>query len=427
MTWPLEREPVTYHNHIPEGFLHTKLTRFIDVGWMRKKKLKWIGWDDEGWIAWSSPDGMLYRLRDLKRTEDGEQYEKEVGEELKIEGDGDEKPVYQSVKQFYTHEMNVQKECGYCPKDRAAGVSDETTPPPAGGSTPEEDEEEEDDETMPDWKKYAMAAATGTLAEGGKRAGSTGSASGAAAGGGANNMPPVPILPLTPMPTGNANAYTPRPTNPATVKIANDASIVTMPAPNPIDALYAKPPVKPLKQDSLPKPASQTPPSQTTNSKGLSEAGRALLKDYEVFKANMYNDAANNATIGYGVLIHKGKVGTNDAKEKPYKDGITEEQANQMLTEKLKAFEKDVDKGVKVPLSQNQRDALILFHYNTGGLLTSTLLKKINAGADGKEIEKEFKKWDKITQNGKKVPSPGLTKRRQDEADLYNFGDYKRN
>jgi GH24 family phage-related lysozyme (muramidase) len=66
------------------------------------------------------------------------------------------------------------------------------------------------------------------------------------------------------------------------------------------------------------------------------------------------------------------------------------------------------------PTNQNQFDALVSFHYNTGAIATATLTKKHKAG-DYEGAEAEFARWNK---NAGKVMK-GLVRRRTAEAALY--------
>jgi lysozyme len=95
---------------------------------------------------------------------------------------------------------------------------------------------------------------------------------------------------------------------------------------------------------------------------------------------------------------------------------LTEAEAEAMLQEDLAIFAAHVAKLVKVPLSENQRGALVSFAYNCGhgALASSTLLKKLNAG-DYDGAAAEFKRWNKA---GGKVLR-GLTRRREAEAALF--------
>lgn len=66
------------------------------------------------------------------------------------------------------------------------------------------------------------------------------------------------------------------------------------------------------------------------------------------------------------------------------------------------------------PTTQNQFDALVSFHYNTGAIRTATLTKKHMEGKFA-EAKAEFAKWNK---NDGKVMN-GLVRRRAAEAALY--------
>jgi lysozyme len=69
---------------------------------------------------------------------------------------------------------------------------------------------------------------------------------------------------------------------------------------------------------------------------------------------------------------------------------------------------------VKVPLSQNEFDALCSFDFNTGGLGRSTLLKRLNAGAYN-EVPAQLNRWTRA--NGVKLA--GLARRRASEVRLW--------
>ena len=151
MTAPLEVPPMLLKK-IPKTPTSRTVLTYIDTGWMSEKKLKWIGWDVDGWITWIDPNGMMYRVRDLKRNGDGIEFEKNY-EELKTQVNP-EKPVYTSVLAYYTHEMNVQKTCGYCP-DRSSVPSDDDdtdSSESTGGVT-------QQNVTAPPWQTFAGGGA----------------------------------------------------------------------------------------------------------------------------------------------------------------------------------------------------------------------------------------------------------------------------
>lgn len=92
----------------------------------------------------------------------------------------------------------------------------------------------------------------------------------------------------------------------------------------------------------------------------------------------------------------------------------TQAQADAAFENDLLKFEARVARLVKVPLTQGQYDALVLFDYNTGALHSSTLLKLLNAG-DYAGAQAQFKRWNK---NDGKVMR-GLIRRRAAEAALW--------
>ena len=137
----------------------------------------------------------------------------------------------------------------------------------------------------------------------------------------------------------------------------------------------------------------------------ISNNGINLIKKYEGCILIAYKCPSDCWTIGYG---HTKSVKSGMA--------ITKAQAESYLKQDLVAFENAVNKYVKVPLTQNQFDALVSFSFNcgAGALKTSTLLKKLNK-KDYDGAANEFLRWNKS--NGKVLS--GLTKRRKEERSLF--------
>jgi lysozyme len=81
-----------------------------------------------------------------------------------------------------------------------------------------------------------------------------------------------------------------------------------------------------------------------------------------------------------------------------------------------------VNRLVTVPLNQTQFDALVSFVFNLGegSFSRSTLLTRINEGADSEQIRAEFLRWNRA--GGRELR--GLTRRRAAEADLFIDGTY---
>ena len=144
-----------------------------------------------------------------------------------------------------------------------------------------------------------------------------------------------------------------------------------------------------------------------------SDVGIELIKKYEGYVLKAYKCPSGVWTIGYG---H-----TNGVKSGMQ---ITKTQALDYLKQDLSTFENVVTNYVKVPLNQNQFDALVSFSFNcgTGALKTSTLLQKLNS-SDYNGTANEFLKWNKS--NGKVLN--GLVKRRQEEKELFLKTNYLSN
>jgi lysozyme len=140
------------------------------------------------------------------------------------------------------------------------------------------------------------------------------------------------------------------------------------------------------------------------------DAGLALIKSYEGLRLDAYLDTGGIPTIGYGHTSAAGDPIVIMGQK------ITEAKANEILKKDVRKFESAVIRLVKVPLSQNQFDALVCFCYNIGEveLSRSTLLRMLNA-KDYKGAADQFPRWNK--DNG--VVLNGLVKRRAAERDLF--------
>jgi len=149
----------------------------------------------------------------------------------------------------------------------------------------------------------------------------------------------------------------------------------------------------------------------------VNKEGLDKIKQWEGLRLTAYQDGAGVWTIGYG---HTSAAGAPIVK-KGMK--ITEAEATQILANDLRNVEADVERLVKVPLTDNQFAALVSFQLNTGSLGVSTLLKKLNK-KDYDAVPVELMKWVNITVNKKKVRSQGLVNRRSAEVGLWAKGSF---
>jgi lysozyme len=145
-----------------------------------------------------------------------------------------------------------------------------------------------------------------------------------------------------------------------------------------------------------------------------------LLEQWEELKQQVYPDTSGRPTIGIGHLITQserssGKIIINGQPIK-YANWLSVQQCWELLDQDLKPPESAVNNSVKVPLNQNQFDALVSFTYNLGNMAfqNSTLLKMLNAGSYG-QIPGQLRRW--IHDTGKVVQ--GLINRREKEIALW--------
>ncbi|BAZ16955.1 putative lysozyme [Calothrix sp. NIES-4071] len=146
----------------------------------------------------------------------------------------------------------------------------------------------------------------------------------------------------------------------------------------------------------------------------ISDRGLDLIIESEGIYLNLYNCPANHATIGVGHLVHHGPINGSEPEE--FKCGITRQRAMEILRADVSGAEAVVNKLVKVPLNQNQFDALVSFVFNLGetNFAKSTLLARVNA-LDYDAVPSELNRW--VYAKGKILP--GLVKRRQREGQLF--------
>jgi lysozyme len=165
-------------------------------------------------------------------------------------------------------------------------------------------------------------------------------------------------------------------------------------------------------------PNGNTPPSPPSSSTtipqlplSLSPQGLAFIQRHEGYSSTVYQDAGGKPTIGYGHLIRPGE---------DFSNGITREQASQLLSQDTKTAVDAVNGRVKITPSQTQFDALVDFTFNLGAvaLNKSILLQNINSGRP--VILKNFTDWNHVGT----IVVPGLTIRRTDEFNLFSKGEY---
>lgn len=137
-----------------------------------------------------------------------------------------------------------------------------------------------------------------------------------------------------------------------------------------------------------------------------SDKGLDYIVQFEGRRLSAYLDSVNIPTIGVGHTgpdVYMGQT-------------ITDMECMELLREDVREAEQAINAAVKVPLTQEQFDALVSFVFNVGGgaFKGSTMLKLLNAG-EYEKAASQFHRWNKA--GGRELI--GLTKRRMAEADIF--------
>ncbi|WP_210246271.1 lysozyme [Aureimonas fodinaquatilis] len=144
----------------------------------------------------------------------------------------------------------------------------------------------------------------------------------------------------------------------------------------------------------------------------MSNRGLAELAGHEGIVTSRYKDSVGVWTVGVG---HTKPAGPPD----PAKDTRTYEvqELIELFRKDVAKYESDVLRAVKVHLTQTQFDALVSFHYNTGGIANAQLTKSLNA-KNFKLAGEQFMGWSKPAE---------IIPRRQKEQKLFQSGVYSNN
>ena len=145
--------------------------------------------------------------------------------------------------------------------------------------------------------------------------------------------------------------------------------------------------------------------------KTFSENAINLIKKWEKFRDKTYLCSSGKKTIGYGTRIEYHPELGNTC--------ITEKKAIEILKDDLnKNIVTAINKFVRIPLKQNEYDALVSLIYNIGRgrFVNSKLLDDINSG----NLKSLKKNWTEFRKDGGGV-SNGLINRRSEEINLYGL------
>lgn len=150
---------------------------------------------------------------------------------------------------------------------------------------------------------------------------------------------------------------------------------------------------------------------KASNSMKLSNKMLDIIKNYEGLSSKAIKLSGETYyTIGYGHYGSEVKEGQT----------ITQNEALELLRSDVNVFENGVRSSVKVPITQNQFDALVSLAYNigVGAIASSDTVKHLNNGEIG-HAAVDIPSWRRGM--GYQI-LPGLEKRRQTELEFFAVG-----
>ncbi len=148
----------------------------------------------------------------------------------------------------------------------------------------------------------------------------------------------------------------------------------------------------------------------------LSEEGYSLLEKMEGFSPDLYTLQDGGFTIGFGFFVPF-------AEGAKWKKGLSWEDAERMIREKVPAYEDQVKKYINVPLTQAEFDALTMMAYNLGGFSKATsIVNDINTDAGYNQLQRD---WMRFVHSKAPNVAKGLLVRRKDELKVKDELDYQ--
>ncbi len=147
----------------------------------------------------------------------------------------------------------------------------------------------------------------------------------------------------------------------------------------------------------------------------MTDRGLLALVRHEGVVPGPYRDSSGTWTFGIG---HTAAAEAPDPAAMPR--GMPEDldaairEAFRLFRSDLATYETEVRRAVTVPLRPHQFDALVSFHYNTGGIARAALTKHLNAGNPA-AAAKAFMNWRRPA---------SVIPRREAERDLFREGRY---
>jgi len=147
----------------------------------------------------------------------------------------------------------------------------------------------------------------------------------------------------------------------------------------------------------------------------MTDRGLSALARHEGLVPGPYLDVKNVWTFGIG---HTVAAGPPDPIEMPRGMPVDLDAAIRaafrLFHADIAIYEAEVWRAVTVPLAPHEFDALVSFHYNTGGIARAMLTRHLNAG-NREAAAQAFMGWRKPA---------AIIPRRKAERDLFRHGSY---
>jgi GH24 family phage-related lysozyme (muramidase) len=148
----------------------------------------------------------------------------------------------------------------------------------------------------------------------------------------------------------------------------------------------------------------------------LSADGYALLEKMEGFSPELYALGDGGCTIGFGFFVPYAEIGK-------WRKGVTWEEAEHLIRQKVPAYEDQVKQYINVPLIQEEFDALTMLAYNLGGFSRATsIVNDINNNAGFDKLQHD---WMRFVHSKAPNVLKGLLNRRNDEMQVRRESNYQ--
>ena len=148
----------------------------------------------------------------------------------------------------------------------------------------------------------------------------------------------------------------------------------------------------------------------------LSEEGYSLLEKLEGYSPELYSLNDGGYTIGFGFFVPY-------SEGSKWRKGVTWEEAERLIHQKVPAYENQVKEFINVKLTQKEFDALTMLAYNLGGFSKATSIVNDINNLDG--YDQLQADWKRFIHSKAPNVSKGLMNRRKDELGVRSISDYQ--